>query len=87
MHNMRAKKESREEPKTAERISLTLFERDVASIKRLRAGLFADTETIASTSELIRFLLRAAPEKLNAQRFLVCREEMATEDGRAKKAN
>ena len=70
---------------TAERISLTLFTKDTEAIKRLRGGLFADTETIASTSELIRFLLRSAPEKLNAARYLACREEMQTEDGRAKK--
>ncbi len=82
-----AKKLQPDAPATAERISMTLFAKDTAAIKRLRGGLFADTETIASTSELIRFLLRAAPEKLNTQRFLACREEMATEDGRARKAN
>ena len=74
-------------PTTADRISMTLFAKDTEAIKRLRAGLFADTEALATTSELIRFLLREAPEKLNAKRFLACRAEMVAEDGRTKRAN
>ena len=74
-------------PTTADRISMTLFAKDTEAIKRLRAGLFADTEALATTSELIRFLLREAPEKLNALLFLACRAEMVAEDGRTKRAN
>lgn len=82
-----AKKPKPDAPATAERITFTLFPKDAAAIKRLRGGLFADSETIANTSEILRFLLRTAPEKLNATRFLACREEMAAEDGRAKRHN
>lgn len=81
---MKAKKSPQpEQPATAERITFTLFPRDAAVIKRLRAGLFAEAEVIANTSEILRFLLREAPEKLNSKRFLASREEMAGEDGRA----
>ena len=85
---MRAKKTPQpEQNATAERITFTLFPKDAAAIKRLRNGLFADAETIANTSEILRFLLREAPEKLNSKRFLACREEMAAEDGRATRHN
>ena len=79
------KKPQLDAPATAERISMSLFAKDTAAIKRLRGGLFADTETLANTSELIRFLLRTAPAKLDAKRFLACREEMQSEDGRTKR--
>ena len=81
---MKAKKTAQLESTTADRISLTLYKRDTAAIRRLRAGLFEDCEALASTSELIRFLLRSAPDRLDAKRFLACREEMAEEDGRTK---
>lgn len=76
-----------EQPATADRISLTLFAKDTAAIKRLRAGLFEDTEALATTSELFRFLLRTAPAKLDGKRFLACREEMQSEDGRTKRGS
>ena len=81
------KKPQPEQGTTADRISLTLFAKDTEAIKRLRAGLFADTEALATTSELIRFLLRTAPAKLDGKRFLACREEMRSEDGRTKGGN
>ena len=84
---MKAKKSAQPESTTADRISLTLFAKDTEAIKRLRGGLFSETEALATTSELIRFLLRTAPAKLDGKRFLACREEMRSEDGRTKGAN
>lgn len=80
-----AKKPQPAESAPAERISFTLYAKDAEIIKRLRGGLFEESQTIATTSELIRFLLRAAPEKLNAKRYHECREEMKAEDGRGRK--
>jgi len=71
---------------TAERLTITLFEADAAAIKRLRNGLFADTEEIATASEIIRFLLREAPKTLDSARFLAARAQMQQEDGRTKRA-
>jgi hypothetical protein len=71
---------------TADRLTITLFESDTAAIKRLRGGVFADTAEIATASEIIRFLLREAPAKLNAPRFLASRAQMQQEDGRKKRA-
>ena len=71
---------------TAERLTITLFEADAAAIKRLRNGLFADTEEIATASEIIRFLLRDAPKTLDAARFLANRAQMQQEDGRTRRA-
>lgn len=71
---------------TAERLTITLFEADTAALKRLRNGLFADTEEIATASEIVRFLLRSAPKTLDGARFLAAREEMQQEDGRTKRA-
>jgi len=70
---------------SSERVTFTLYPKDVEIIKRLRNGIFADVEIIANTSEVLRYLLRNAPEKLNAASFLDCREKMQTEDGRGKK--
>ena len=70
----------------AERLTITLFEADAAAIKRLRNGLFADTEEIATASEIIRFLLRDAPKTLDAAGFLASRAQMQAEDGRTKRA-
>lgn len=69
----------------SERITFTLYAKDMEVIKRLRNGIFADVEIIANTSEVLRYLLRHAPEKLDAASFLDCREKMQTEDGRGKK--
>jgi hypothetical protein len=70
---------------SSERITFTLFPQDVEVIKRLRNGIFADVEIIANTSEVLRYLLRHAPDKLDSASFLDCREKMQTEDGRGKK--
>ena len=70
----------------AERLTITLFEADAAAIKRLRNGLFADTEEIATASEIIRYLLRDAPKTLDSARFLASRAQMQQEDGRTKRA-
>ncbi len=66
-------------------VTFTLYPHDMEVIKRLRNGIFQDVEIIANTSEVLRYLLRHAPEKLDADSFLDCREKMQTEDGRGKK--
>ena len=71
---------------SSERVTFTLYAKDMEVIKRLRNGIFADVEIIANTSEVLRYLLRHAPDKLDAASFLDCREQMATEDGRGKKS-
>jgi hypothetical protein len=70
----------------AERLTVTLFEADSAAIKRLRNGIFADTEEIATASEILRYLLREAPKTLDSKRFLAVRAQMQQEDGRSKRA-